>query len=405
VAGSPIYPSSLSIAGFTVAQGAYTHAAMANSILHSTEIRYLPVMLSLAFGTTVFFFWIPGALVGAWRLLSSGPRWPHVFLLVAPMVMAFLNWFAVPDNLDCRFLLPVTMLAWLPVVFAFGRTRIWNGVVHVVLIAGLLWIAVGWHGELPVEPLPWPIGNWLTFGGFVGAPYVLIFLGLAAATIVLVRWTGVGARHFLTVLTALTIAAGASLALTSRRWCPPDGCDFLELSPTYIHTPTLLAWAWVRDHVSNATIAYAGNNLPYPLTGERLTNRVRYVNIDYHQNWRFHDYDRFHRRTRATAPADSLLAVSSGMLKPLPDPPQWHSDAVRPRYERMQGDRAVWINNLKTAGVRYLFVSALSVYERDFMWHTADGFPIEDEWARTSANAFRVVYENSDVRIFEVHPE
>jgi hypothetical protein len=98
-----------------------------------------------------------------------------------------------------------------------------------------------------------------------------------------------------------------------------------------------------------------------------------------------------------------VLATSSGLLKPLPGPAQWHVDAVRPRYERMEGNRDAWVRNLKSLGVEYLFVSVLSAYEIDYMWHTDAGLPIEDEWARADPKGFSVVYENPEVRVFSVH--
>ena len=404
IAGSPIYPSSVVVAGITIAQGAYTHAAMMNSILHATSLRLLPVMLCLAFGTTLFFFWIPFALAGAWNLASARPRGPNLFLLLAPVVMAYLYWFGVPDNLDCRFLLPVTMLGLLPISFAFGANRTWNACVHGLFAAGVLWVVIGWRGELPIAPLPWPIGNWLTFGGMVARDYVWLFIGLGGVAMGIAAWLARQPNRAVPALTAIVCATAVVLAVPSRRWCPPDGCQFLEISPTYIRPPMLIAWAWLTEHVTDATIAYSGNNLPYPLVGGRLSNRVYYVNIDHHRDWRFHDYDRAHRRRPGPVPP-SVLAASSGILKALPGPAQWHVDAVRPRYERMEGNRDAWIHNLKSLGVEYLFVSVLSAYEIGYTWHNDAGLPIEDEWARADPTAFKIVYESPEVRIFAVHLE
>ena len=73
---------------------------------------------------------------------------------------------------------------------------------------------------------------------------------------------------------------------------------------------------------------------------------------------------------------------------------------MRPRYERMQGDRNAWSRNLRVLGVDHLFISALSAYEIDNVWHNDYGFPIEDEWARADPQAFALVYENPQVRIY-----
>ena len=401
VAGSPIYPSSVIVAGMTIAEGAYTRAAMTNSILHASRLQLLPVMLSLAFGATLFFLWIPFALFGAWNIVSARPRRTTLFLLLAPVVMAILYWYGVPDNLDCRFLLPVTMVALLPFAFVFRASRAWNVTLHGAFIVGALCVLFTQVGELQVAVLPWPIGNWLTFTGMVDRGYMWPFTGLAIAG-GMVAW--VIRRPDLAVigLTAMVCAGAIIFAVSSRQWCPPQGCQFLEISSTYIRPDLITAWRWFGEHVTDATVAYAGNNLPYALVGPRLSNRVYYVNIDHHRDWRFHDYDKAHRRHPPGLLPPTTLANSSGLLKPLPGTAQWHVDAVRPRYERMEGNRDAWLRNLKSLGVRYVFTSVLSVYEVDYMWHTAEGFPIEEEWARDDPNAFTMVYENPEVRVFEL---
>ena len=140
--------------------------------------------------------------------------------------------------------------------------------------------------------------------------------------------------------------------------------------------------------------------MPYPLVGGHLTNRVLYVNIDGHPAWRFHDYDRA-RRAGPLRPREGALATSSGVLVPAPSP-RSRMDAVRPRYERMVGNRPAWLGNLKTLGVDYLFVTTLSAYEINYVWHNAEGFPVEDDWARSDPRAFSLVYENPQARIYRV---
>ena len=401
IAGSPIYPSSLAIAGLTIAHGAYSRAAMMNSVFHTTNLRLSPVMLSHAFGTPLFLFWLPCALLGAWTMAWARPRWPSRFLLVIPLVMLPLYWFGVPDNVDSRFLLPVAMLTLLPPVFVFRTNRIWNAGVHAVFAAGLVWIVFGWRGELPVA-LPWYMGGWLSLEGIVARGYFVPFIGLAAVATALVIVLIRQPHRALPLLVALMAAGSTALAVAMQTRCAPDRCTLLQISPTFIRSPTLMAWRWVAEHLTQRTIAYSGNNIPYPLFGDHLINRVYYVNIDRHLDWRFHDYDRAHRRRPDELLPESRLAVSSGVLEPLPGPPRSKVDAVRPRYERMEGHRDGWVQNLKSLGVEYLFISVLSAYEIDYVWHNADGFPIEDDWARLDPDAFTVVYENPQVRIYAV---
>jgi hypothetical protein len=131
---------------------------------------------------------------------------------------------------------------------------------------------------------------------------------------------------------------------------------------------------------------------------EDLTNRVRYVNIDRHADWRFHDYARGRRDAPVEAPG--RLARASGQLVPLLQPAGTAERASRPRYERWDGFREAWLGNLRSAAVTHLFVSVLSAYEIDFVSHNDGGFPIEDDWARADPRMFTLVYENGQVRVY-----
>ncbi len=68
----------------------------------------------------------------------------------------------------------------------------------------------------------------------------------------------------------------------------------------------------------------------------------------------------------------------------------------------MEGFRDGWIDNLRFFHVGYLFISALSPYEIDNVWHNEHGFPIEDAWATDDPRSFHLEYENSLVRVFRV---
>ena len=402
VAGSPIYPSSLTLAGHTIAQGAYSRSAMLLSVFHTTDPRLFPVMLSHAFGTNLFLVWIPFVLVGAWSMRSARPTRSALFLLVTPVLMIPLFWFGVPDNVDARFLLPAAVLALLPLAFVFRDSDAWNACMHALFGAGLLWLIVGLHAALPVA-LPWYMDGWLSLDGIVGRRFVAFFLGLAGVTAGAAFFVSRRPRYGWPILTLPLGAGAAVLCMGSQPWSTVDGRYPLSLSPIFLRATMVDGWQWVAANTNRATIAYTGNNVPYPLVGEHLTNRVYYVNIDRHRDWRFHDYDRAHRRRRDDDAPVGALAVSSGVLTPLPGPPRWHVDAVRPRYERMAGDRDAWIGNLKALGVDHLFITALSAYEIDYVSHDVGGFPVEDEWARKDPSAFTLVYENPQVKIYAVH--
>jgi len=400
VAGSPIYPSSVAVAGWTIAQGAFTRSAMNASVFHTTDPALLPVMLAHAFGTPLFLIWPPLALAGAWAMRSAAPRREALMLLLAPFLMIALYWFGVPDNIDSRFLLPAAMLALVPLAFVFRTNRAWNAAMHVLLAAGLVWMVVGLHAELPVQ-VPWFMGGWLALDGIVSRVSLPAFAAVAVVGALVAFFFS---RSALPALTAIVAAAATVLCIGSTTWCGPEPCGLLVLSSTFVRPTMVDGWQWVAANVHDATIAYTGNNVPYPLAGAHLTNVVRYVNIDRHRDWLFHDYDRAFRRRRDDALPAAPLASPSGVLTPLGGPRRWHVDAVRPRYERVDGDASAWTANLKSLGVDRLFVSALSAYEIDYVAHDAGGFPVEDDWARAAPAAFTPLYENAQIRIYAVHP-
>ncbi|HEX3704437.1 MAG TPA: glycosyltransferase family 39 protein [Vicinamibacterales bacterium] len=401
IGGSPIYPASLTVAGVTVAHGAYSRAAMEHSVFHTADVRLFPVVLAHAMGVDLALLWIPAALVGGLAMLASRRRFAGL-LAAAPAAMSLLFWFGVPDNVDSRLLVPAAIVALLPFAFVFRANRAWNACVHVALAAGVVWLVVGSSGALPFA-LPWYMADWLSLRGIVAYGYGRWFVAMELVALGLV-WYLARTRRRAALALAGVCAACVVCAAGADRWCAPDRCRFLTPSSISLRSDVVLAWRWVSDHTTHAAIAYAGTNVPYPLFGDHLSNRVYYVNIDRHRDWRFDDYDRAHRRRRANEPAPAQpLAVASGVLLPIDQAQVSQIDAVRPRLARANGLKDAWIENLKARGIDLLFVTALSPYEIDYNWHDAGGFPIEAKWAASDPAAFTLQLENTQVRIYAVH--
>jgi len=308
VAGSPIYPATLQLAGITVARGAFTRAAMSHSVFHTTDVRLFPVMAAHAFGAPLFLFWMPFALLGAASILMrpwQGQRWPAAYVLLVPLVMIPLYWFGLPVNIDSRFLLPAVAVATLPLAFVFGASEKWNAGVQAAYFMGILWVLLGvtWNVSIPV---PWYMAGWLSLDGLVTPGSFVVFAGLAAAVAMLWGFasrTTDGRVPVIPVVAAVAALASVILAVGSDRFCAPYRCSLLQLSSPYIRSTMLDGWAWVARNTRHATFAYTGNNVPYPLFGDRLTNRVYYVNIDRHASWRLRarpEPARYHASLRAS---------------------------------------------------------------------------------------------------------
>lgn len=399
VAGSPIYPASLTLAGVTVARGAFTRAAMMNTVFHTTDVRLLPAIAAHAVGPALLVVWLPCAIAGL-VLMARREWWPTVAIAVVPIAMVPLYWFGLPVNVDSRFLMPAIGPAMVPLAFLFTDDRRWQRAVHVGYAAALIWLIVGLRGSLPGD-LPWFMGGWLRLDGLVPARFLLAFGACATALAMVWVATRRMPRMAPAALAAAIVCATATLAFGSPRWCGEDGCAYLETTSPFVRAGYRDAWRWIAGNVDGATIAYTGINLPYPLTGRRLANRVVYINIDGRARWRFHDYDRAYRAGRFV-PDPPVLAESSGELLPVAHRPGPRDDAVRPRYERMHGNRDAWVFALESAHVRYLFVAMLSAYEIDYVWHNERGFPIEDDWALADPIRFHLVFANSQVHVYEV---
>jgi hypothetical protein len=400
VAGSPIYPASLTIAGVTVARGAFDRAAMFNTVFHTSDLRLFPAVVAHACGPSLVVL-SPFVMLGWVKMVRRG-WWPCGALAILPFAMVPLFWYVLPVNIDSRFLMPAVAPALLPLAFAFSRRRTWNAALHVIYGADMVWIVVGAPVALPMS-LPWYMRGWLDLDGLVTRAYLLPFA--VAVMVLAITWHVArrSPRFAASLATAGLVAVATGISVHAERSCASP-CEYLRTTSPFIRGEYLESWEWLDDHLHDSTIAYTGINLPYPLSGERLTNRVVYVAIDGRRRWRLHDYDRAFRNGRFE-PRPPLLATSSGELNPIAFQPGPRQGALRPRYERMQGDREAWQFGLTAMSVRYVFVAALSAYEVNYVWHNDAGFPIEDEWAKAGPGRFRPVFENRFVHIYQFGQE
>src|SRR5689334_21844484 len=121
----------------------------------------------------------------------------------------------------------------------------------------------------------------------------LVAAGLAALGAALFALLALAARRRAAALAGAAVVTLGSAGLVAglAPFCATNPCEFLQTTSIFLRPTFVDAWRWVDDHVQHATIAYTGNNVPYPLTGPRLTNHVSYINIDRHASWRLHEYD------------------------------------------------------------------------------------------------------------------
>ena len=153
----------------SVAPGAFTRAAMNNSVFHVTESRLLPAILAHAFGAATCLVWLPSALAGRDRALSRRRWWPAPTSRRCLSRSWLLFWRVIPDNGDSRFLLPAVAVAMVPLTFTFGTDRRWNAGVQRCIcspLSGSWWLAARdsclvalVHGALAHARRPGPSGR------------------------------------------------------------------------------------------------------------------------------------------------------------------------------------------------------------------------------------------------------
>jgi hypothetical protein len=340
VTGNPFYP----VAAFGFA-GLYDRAAMRAWDYH-LPVTQLGELSELLLASGVGFASAAGvALARGWRGRES--------MLALALVALF--WFVVPYQ-ESRFLFPAFGVA----AVALGRQ------------AERAPIAVG-RGALVVALatalLAWPTPERLALVPVAAAGALALPLSSRAPAALRSIGAGVAAA-------ALLVAVGAGVTRWQRR------------DPGYaVDDGTRAAWRWFRAHVRDRRVAYTGTNLAFPLAGERLANRVAYVNVAGAPDDRLHDFGR-----RSPGPCDTRRAAPNCIDNPEPAP------------YRDGANAAVWLANLRAARTEILFVAALYPIVRRVVAADADGFPIERAWADARPAQFHLRYASAAARVYEVAP-
>lgn len=122
-------------------------------------------------------------------------------------------------------------------------------------------------------------------------------------------------------------------------------------------------------------IAYAGNCSPYGLYGNRLKNKVKYINLDGRRGKLFHDYE-------------NELKRMPGYIMPV--------DSVGLNYVlRSSQNYEKWLETLRYEQAAILFVS------REF-YRGVISDPVELTWALSNPKTFKQVYHSGDVFVFAI---
>ena len=136
------------------------------------------------------------------------------------------------------------------------------------------------------------------------------------------------------------------------------------------------AWDWLNNETVGNNIAYTGRAVPFPLYGSNLKNNVYYVSVNSIQPAKLQYF------------SNSKYEYGPGfesLLKSIEQENNYRGNA----------DYNIWLGNLLKANTDYLFVYSLQQTKSLI-------FPIEDSWAMTNTDRFRLVFINDTIHIYKI---
>ncbi len=362
VTGNPLYPLRVAIGDTTLFEGVFDRAAMLNSSFNMSRFGLEGLNEIMADVLRMPYWFAATMQVDSTKASTFGARSILGAVLVTTVLSLTSRRFRKPYALPAMQVSVIAMLAlfWWSVPYQIPRF-LWPPIVlSIVAVIGV------------VSRLPARAARWTLLA--IGAAWLVVCVGVLSSTFLTVAGVAAGigalllfAAHarsirFASVATFLV----AIIAVWWALWFIDRGGDAPRRA---VYEQARLrgfgdAWAWLDDHVSGRTIAYAGHNIPYFLMGPRLRNRVIHVLAGGQLDWAYHNF--------AASPAARSLGRPNV------------TDFAAPRID-MNGN--TWLRRLADEHVDYVVVSRLFQGTLISHRHDRDAFPIERQWLDTLATS------------------
>jgi hypothetical protein len=136
------------------------------------------------------------------------------------------------------------------------------------------------------------------------------------------------------------------------------------------------AWDWLNRNTSGNNVAYTGRAVPFPLYGSGFKNNVYYISVNKTQPAKLHYFN------------NSRYEYGPGFESLLKTIEQDNNYWGRPDYN-------IWLVNLRKENADYLFVYSLQQTKSTI-------FPLEDNWAKSNADKFALLFSNNTIHIYRV---
>ena len=377
--GNPLYPLDWSFLGVWRFAGACDLAAMKRSAFHIQSIAAHAAYVAKSLGGPFTLYAVLCLPVWVWWVAAHRAARPRVRLVAVQFAWAVVMFFCVlPHNSQVRLLMPAMPLCFL----------VWNPILQRIHERGRPWLALGLSIAIllalcfALQPrMEWVTGPSLKavtpiLSKAMCLVVVTALLGFSLVTAALVG-ARLSTRWPARCLLALGLLALLSLWPLGRPCAQALRYPMLERA----YGPLMpLVWRMFDHREPPCTIAYTGQNIPYPSMGAELRNRVRYANVTGAQHDRFHH---FHQRAL--------------------NRPDWElSRSHKPAYYRDEPDVDQWLRNLKAMNAEYLAVYRVNAAEAAYIQHDQEGFPIEATWARQRPHIFHPFVSRPIVQVYEV---
>lgn len=301
--GNPVYPLDVTLLGQMHLPGLFSRDAMLNSVFHLEGhrlVEYYTYYLRAGLGWFLVGAVAPILVLRRRMLLPLG-------LSLAGILLACAQLFLVPFNANGRFLFPAW--GWLVTAATVSLSaHRWGRCVLVFVLLGHAW------DTFRVLPATWTNGPWIA---------------LAVAGVFMLGWNGTWLcsrlhprlqRGCLVAAVAAWITAiGVAGHLRELRTDAIYASDFR-------YAPFADGWRTLREVGAGQSVAYVGLNLPYPLVGRSLSNRVTTIPPDGGPAGQL-PHEQARRLRRPLRPNSRTVELS--LDREAPDPRAWRQALQR----------------------------------------------------------------------------
>lgn len=368
ISGNPVFPIRVSLSGHEIFAGLYGREQMVNWVFHQEGAaawwkimltNFPPLFLALAIIAIVDLI-VVGLLRRGHSENNNGERSSGLliaYVALVPILIDRLYWNVLPFQVDRFWLSAAPMLA---AALGVACSRHW------ALAAAALGLSYAGLFLWPTSPeLGRATTDWIKIflpaGLALGTLSAWIFFKLVPARI---KRTATAAAVLIAFVMIVTVAglhhyeSRRAGALASQKYGQ--------------------GWLALPCPGNALTVAYTGANVPYPLLGPSLQNRVVYVST-----------------AGQVMPKDHELFKAMRGEVPLFQTPE-------PMLSNLTLSMKQWADGIIASGADYLLVMRLGRNALLNIAHDPDGWPGEDSWARAAPKLFLPVYQDQFTRIYQV---